>query len=88
MAGTLKDQERKRARAFDMMAGIALTVGAIVVLVEIFVGRSGFDFGWVVDHLPGFLNATQLTFYVTTVAFGNARKEVTDLFPVTTDLLS
>ncbi len=70
MAGTLKDQERKRARAFDMMAGIALTVGAIVVLVEIFVGRSGFDFGWVVDHLPSFLDATQLTFYVTTVAFG------------------
>lgn len=70
MAGTLKDQERKRAKAFDVMAGIALTAGAIVVLVEIFVGRSGFDFGWAVDHLPGFLNAMQLTFYVTTVAFG------------------
>jgi len=69
MAKSLGEQGRSRARIFDTLAGIALTVGAIVFVVDLFIGRTGFDFGYVGAEVPGFLAATQLTFYVTTLAY-------------------
>ena len=69
MTKSLEEQGRSRARVFDTIAGIVLTVGAIAFVGDLFIGRTGFDFGYVQAKVPGFLAATQLTFYVTTVAY-------------------
>jgi len=69
MASALQQEGRSRARVFDTIAGIALTVGAIAFVMDIFVGRSGFDFGYVQGEIPGFFDATKLTFYATSLAY-------------------
>jgi len=69
MAKSLEEQGRSRARIFDTIAGIVLTVGAIAFVTDLFIGRTGFDFGYVQSKIPGFLAATRLTFYVTTLSY-------------------
>jgi His/Glu/Gln/Arg/opine family amino acid ABC transporter permease subunit len=51
------------------MAGLALAIGAIAVIVNAFVGREGFDFGYISGQVPDFLQATRLTLYVTTISY-------------------
>ncbi|HLB68180.1 MAG TPA: amino acid ABC transporter permease [Thermoplasmata archaeon] len=54
---------------FDTLAGVILAVGAVGFLVNVFVGRAGFDFGYVESTFPMFLQATRTTLYTTTVSF-------------------
>lgn len=56
-------------RTFDIMGGIALTVGAIAAIVVFYTGREGFDFGYLESRVPLFLQAAKLTFYVTSVSY-------------------
>jgi His/Glu/Gln/Arg/opine family amino acid ABC transporter permease subunit len=56
-------------RTFDIMAGAALTIGAIAAIVTFFGGREGFSLAYLSGEIPEFLGATRLTLYVTSVSY-------------------
>jgi His/Glu/Gln/Arg/opine family amino acid ABC transporter permease subunit len=46
-----------------------LTVGAVAFVANVFVGREGFDFGYIRDNYIVYLRAAQVTVYATGVSF-------------------
>lgn len=46
-----------------------MVIGAVVLVAFVFVGREGFSFGYVAESFPIFLEATQVTLYVTSLSF-------------------
>ena len=69
MVPPLAEERRRRTRALDTLAAIVLTLGAIAFIANLFVGRTGFDFAYMQEKYPIFLEATKLTLYATTLSF-------------------
>lgn len=53
----------------DTAAGIIFTLAAIAFIINLLVGRTGFDFGYIGTKYPLFLEATKVTIYATTISF-------------------
>ena len=69
MAISLEKESRRRVRFFDTIGGIVLTLGAVAFIVNLFVGRTGFDFSYILERYPIYLKATQVTLYATSLSF-------------------
>ena len=66
---SLEDLRRQRARTFDTIAAVVLTVGIVGLLLEVLVGRYGLNWTYIASAWPTYLRGAWVTFYVTTVSY-------------------
>jgi polar amino acid transport system permease protein len=60
---------RRWTRTYDTVAAIAMTVGIIVLLLDMLVARWGLDWNYITSRTGIYLQGAWVTFYVTTVAY-------------------
>lgn len=68
-ASGILETRRRQIRRLDSVAGSIFTLGAIGFVIFAFVGRQGFDFGYVQSSYALFLGGLWITFYTTTISF-------------------